>query len=261
MLHIIAQMAGVGMFEEDWAVPVNCPAPPQGGGKPQKRERKRFTSDGPAPPQGGGKPHRRCTSDGPTPPQGGGKPHKRFTSDGPAPPQGGGKPRPYYTRAWQADSLYSRGDRKGQYHSNTKNVSKGAVLEMEALISRALVTEMGGMLEHAWIEPQTACRHQHVWVAQVSQHLLPETRLSRSRHQRSQQQRIAQHMHGMGEAETIGVQIGLGGGGGHEEAHGVVEQEQPIEFLQHPQGGATAQGVRREAQMGLDLIDTQFDLP
>src|SRR5437899_4815696 len=82
MLHIIAQMAGVGMFEEDWAVPVNCPAPPQGGGKPQKRERKRASRASaphyhragasprsanvrgsgavpPALPQGGGKPHRR----------------------------------------------------------------------------------------------------------------------------------------------------------------------------------------------------------
>src|SRR5947209_7881427 len=71
-----------------------------------------------------------------------------------ASPQGRGKPCPYYIRASQADSSYSRGDPCGQYHSNTKNVSKGAVLEMEALISRALVTEMGGMLEHAWIEPQ-----------------------------------------------------------------------------------------------------------
>jgi len=48
-------------------VPVNCPAPPQGGGKPHWYEWKRFTSE--------------C----------------------PAAPQGGGKPRPYYTRAWQAD--------------------------------------------------------------------------------------------------------------------------------------------------------------
>src|SRR5438132_5464433 len=50
----------------------------------------------------------------PAPPQGGGKPQKRFTSDGPAPPQGGGKPRPYYTRASQAVSSYSRGDPCGR---------------------------------------------------------------------------------------------------------------------------------------------------
>src|SRR5438132_5464435 len=79
MLHIIAQMAGVGMFEEDWAVPVNCPAPPQGGGKPHKRERKRFTSECPTPPQQApqARTEARFTSECPALPQGGGKPHKR----------------------------------------------------------------------------------------------------------------------------------------------------------------------------------------
>jgi len=45
MLHIIAQMAGVGMFEEDWAVPVNCPAAPQGGGKPRSYYTRAWQAD------------------------------------------------------------------------------------------------------------------------------------------------------------------------------------------------------------------------
>src|SRR5713226_2731610 len=43
----------------------------------------------------------------------------------------------------------TKGDRKGQYRSNKKNVSKEAVFEMEALIGGALVTEMRGVLEDA----------------------------------------------------------------------------------------------------------------
>ncbi len=132
---------------------------------------------------------------------------------------------------------------------------------MEALIGGALVTEMGGMLEHAGIEAQAACRQQRGGVAQVSQHLLPEPRLGRSRHQRSQQEGIAQHVNGMGEAEAVGVQVGLSRRGGHETTHRVVEQQQAVEFLQHPQRGTTAQGVSGEAQMDFDLINTQFDLP
>ena len=90
MLDIIAQMAGVGMFEEDWAVPVTCPAAAQGGGKPRRRELTRFTSECPAPQQA---PLARTEAlhECPTPPQGGGK------------PTGQGKPCPYYTRVWQAD--------------------------------------------------------------------------------------------------------------------------------------------------------------
>src|SRR5258708_7571816 len=50
--------------------------------------------------------------------QGEGKPQRRertrFTRDCPAPPQGAGKPHPYYIRASQADSSYSRGDPCGR---------------------------------------------------------------------------------------------------------------------------------------------------
>ena len=131
-------------------------------------------------------------------------------------------------------------DRQGQYRSNKKNVSKGAVFKMKALIGGAFVAEMGGVLEDAWIEAQAAWRKQSVWIAQVGQEVLPEARLGLGRHQRDQQERIAEHVNGMREAEAIGVQVGLSRRGGHEGAHGVVQQEQAREFLQHPQRGATA---------------------
>src|SRR5258708_8071173 len=53
-----------------------------------------------------------------------------------------------------------QGDPRGQYRSNTKNVSKGAVFEMKTLIGEAFVAEMGGVLEHAGIEAQATCRKQ-----------------------------------------------------------------------------------------------------
>ena len=111
---------------------------------------------------------------------------------------------------------------------------------MEALIGGAFVAEMGGVLEDARIEAQAARRKQRVGVAQVSQDVLPEAQSGRGRHQRGQQERIAEHVNGMGEAEAVGVQAGLSRRGGHEGAHRVVEQQQAVEFLQHPQRGATA---------------------
>src|SRR5258708_3710720 len=92
--------------------------PSAGWERVRGREVKRFTSDGPASPEGGGRARGRKRKGfrrgGPAPPGGGGRPHKLFRSDGPAPPQGGGKPRPYYTRASQADSLYSRDTPRGR---------------------------------------------------------------------------------------------------------------------------------------------------
>src|SRR5260221_9229939 len=107
-----------------------------------------------------------------------------------------------------------KGDRKGQYRSNKKNVSKGVVLEMEALIGGALVTEMGGMLEHAGIEAQAACRQQRGGGAPVSQHLRPEPRLGRSMHQRSPQEGIPPPVNGMAEDEAGAAAAAPGHPGG-----------------------------------------------
>jgi len=49
--------------------------------------------------------------------------------------QGGGKPRPYYTRAWQADSSYSRGDPCGRPG-------------MGAMLQSALSPRLWGLLLH-----------------------------------------------------------------------------------------------------------------
>jgi hypothetical protein len=111
---------------------------------------------------------------------------------------------------------------------------------MKALIGGALVAEMGGVLEDARIEAQAAWRKQGIRVAQVGQEVLPEARLGRGGHQRGQEERSASHVNGMREAEAVGVQIGLSRRGGHEGAHRVVQQQQAVEFLQHPQRGATA---------------------
>ena len=63
---------------------------------------------------------------------------------------------------------------------------------MKALIGGARVTEMGGVLEDAWIVAQAAWRKQGVRVAQVGQEVLPEARLGLGGHQRGQQERIAE---------------------------------------------------------------------
>ena len=62
---------------------------------------------------------------------------------------------------------------------------------MKALIGGALVAEMGGVLEDAWIEAQAARRKQRVGVAQLSQDVLPEAQSGRGGHQRGQQERSA----------------------------------------------------------------------
>src|SRR5260370_732474 len=121
-------------------------------------------------------------------------------------------------------TLRRGGDPCGQYRSNTKNVRKGAVFEMKALIGGALVAEMGGVLEDARIEAQAAWRKQGVRVAQVGQEVLPEARLGLGGHQRGQQERIAEHVNGMREAEAVRGQGGLSGRGGPEGAHRVVQQ-------------------------------------
>src|SRR5260370_27490060 len=102
---------------------------------------------------------------------------------------------------------HGQGDRKGQYRSNKKNVRKGAVFEMKALIGGALVAEMGGVLEHARIEAQAAWRKQGVWVAQVGQEVLPKARLGLGRHQRGPQERIPEHLNGMREAEALSLPV------------------------------------------------------
>ncbi len=86
-----------------------CPALPQGGGKPHKRERKRFRS-GPPPHH-----HRAGASPAPTL-HGLRRPFRRIVGatlavalrwgpccNLPYVRAYGGKPRPYYTRAWQAN--------------------------------------------------------------------------------------------------------------------------------------------------------------
>ena len=94
---------------------------------------------------------------------------------------------------------------------------------MEALIGGALVAEMGGVLEDARIEAQAAWRKQGVRIAQVGQEVLPEARLGWGRHQRGQQERIAEHVNGMREAEAVGIQVGLSRRGGHEGTDRVVQ--------------------------------------
>src|SRR5713101_2859486 len=125
-----------------------------------------------------------------------------------------GRPQAYHTTGRPRASSHRmpttpQGDRKGQYRSNKKNVSKGAVFEMKTLIGGAFVAEMGGVLEDARIEAQAAWRKQRGRVAQVGQDVLPEARLGVGRHQRGQQERIAEHVNGMGEAEAVRVQVSL----------------------------------------------------
>jgi len=55
---------------------------------------------------------------------------------------------------WHGRLARGEGDRKGQYRSNKKNVSKGAVFKMKALI--------GGALEDPRIEAQAAWKKKMV---------------------------------------------------------------------------------------------------
>jgi len=63
---------------------------------------------------------------------------------------------------WHGRLARGEGDRKGQYRSNKKNVSKGAVFKMKALIGGALVAKMGGVLEDPRIEAQAAWKKKMV---------------------------------------------------------------------------------------------------
>src|SRR5258708_21861141 len=95
------------------------------------------------------------------------------------------------------------------YRSKKKYDRKGAVFEMKTRSGGAYVAEMGGVLEDARIEAQAAWRKQRGRVAQVGQDVLPEARLGVGRHQRGQQERIAEHVNGMGEADAGRGQVSL----------------------------------------------------
>src|SRR5260370_32400324 len=90
-----------------------------------------------------------------------------------------------------------------------------------------------GALDDAGVKAQAAWREQCGRFAQIGQESLlqPGDLLAWD-----QDKRIAgsvQHLDGMREAETIGVQVGLAGGSMHPPAYEVMGQEQPVEFLSH----------------------------
>ncbi len=117
-----------------------------------------------------------------------------------------------------------------------------------------------GTFDDARTEAQATRGQQAARLAQVGQQALHEAGTVASLHQGKLIAGGVQHMERMGEAEAIGIKVGLEGGLMHPGPHGVVRQEQSIEFLIEQFRRLTAQGLLTEPLMGFDLINDQFNL-
>ncbi len=97
--------------------------------------------------------------------------------------------------------------------------------------------------------------------AQISQQALHQGGTLHQSHDGELVDSVLDQLDALAETQTIGVHVGLGGGLMHQEAHSIVQQQQPIELLQHGLGTATAQGLLGQTQMAFVLIDAEFDFP
>ena len=95
-----------------------------------------------------------------------------------------------------------------------------------------LAAEVGkGPFDHAGTEAQATGRQQGSGLAQIGEQALLEAGLFVVLHESAFIAGGVQHMKGMRKAEAIGIKIGLHSGLMHPGAHGIMRQQQPIEFL------------------------------
>ena len=79
---------------------------------------------------------------------------------------------------------------------------------------------------------------------------------------RSLREGAAEHADRVGKREPVGVLVGLPRGVVHHPAHGIVGQQQAVDFLAHEIGGETAQhGGAPPAQVGFDFVEDALVLP
>jgi len=121
-----------------------------------------------------------------------------------------------------------------QCHLNKKNVAEALLFEGKSLLPRSLAMERGiSALDNTRVKAEAAWGQQGGRFAQIRQQALLQPRDLLARDQGKLIAGGVQHLNGMREAETIGVQVGLAGGLMHPPAHEVMGQEQPVEFLAH----------------------------
>jgi len=159
-------------------------------------------------------------------------------------------------------SIFDGEGARGQCHLNKKNVAEALLFEGKALLPGSLAMERGiSALDNARVKAEAAWGQQGGRFAQIGQESLLQPGDLLARDQGKLIAGGVQHLDGMREAETIGVQVGLAGGLMHPPAHDVMGQQQPVEFLSHQAWFLAAQRLAAQPQMVLLLIDAGFDLP
>ncbi len=126
----------------------------------------------------------------------------------------------------------------------------------------ALLAIEGGKrtFDDARTEAQTTGRQQCLGLAQVGQQAFAQAGQVERGHDGQLIAGGVQHVQSMSKAETIRIQVGLQGRLMHPGPHGIMCEQQPIEFLIEHLWRFAAQGLRAESLMGFDFIDDQFDL-
>jgi hypothetical protein len=132
----------------------------------------------------------------------------------------------------------------GQYRLNKEDVSKGSAFEGDVMMLRAFATETStDMFDHTTIEAQPSGSDQGARRGQVRTHALKDTERQFGGMQDTLDDGLTQDLDGAGKTDAIGVQALALGRPQHQAAHGIMRQEQGVEFLQDQSGASDCAAV------------------
>ncbi len=98
-------------------------------------------------------------------------------------------------------------------------------------------------------------------MSDITQQVIVPSRLLALGHNLELEDGIAQDAHRIDKAQPIRRHFGPDGRIMHHGAHRIVRQEQSVQLLQYPHGGAGAQRLARLTLMSIRFIDRDFDFP
>src|SRR5947209_797229 len=104
------------------------------------------------------------------------------------------------------------GDRKGQCHSNKKNIAKGGARKLEGGVPALLTPERGkGAFDDTGTEAEATGSKPRLGLSEVDKQALTQAGQLAGLHQSELIAGRIQHMQGMGKTEAIRIQAGLQG--------------------------------------------------
>ncbi len=150
----------------------------------------------------------------------------------------------------------------GQYRLNKKDIRKRHVFQGQVVMLRTLATKpRTDVFDDATIEAQPPRRDQGPVGGQIGIRTPQQPRGVLGRGESTVDEGLSQHLDAGSKTDAVGIQVLGLSSLHHQPTHGMMGQEQGVEFLQDQKRTAAAQGLLAEPLLSARFVDGLFDLP